>query len=145
MSHISNIYETGISSTKTLNINCECQSMSEENVDVARSPDLVNTILKNLSIANVNHLICAQLNINSIGNKLESLKEIVSTNVDIVIFETFNHSQFHIHGFGEPYRFDRTGKGGGILLCIRDDMPSELIESKMTIALIYCRENIIIC
>ena len=119
--------------------------MSEENVDIARSPDLANTILKNLSIANVSHLICAQLNINSIGNKFESLKEIISTNVDIVIFETFNHSQFHIHSFGEPYRFDRTRKCGRILLYICDDIPSKLMESKMMIALIYCHENIIIC
>ena len=30
--------------------------------------------------------------------------------------------QFHIHGFGEPYRFDRNGKSGGILSYIRDNI-----------------------
>ena len=105
-----------------------------KNIDVTDSPDSANTILKNLRLENVNRLVCAQLNINSIRNKFESLKEIVSTNVDILlIWETkldssFPRTQFHIHGYGEPYRFDRNGKGGGILLNIRDYIPPELIE-----------------
>ena len=82
MLHISNMHGTGISSTRILNINLECESMSEENVDVDSS-DSANTSLKNLRLANVNHLICAQLNINSNGIKVESLKETLSTNVGI--------------------------------------------------------------
>ena len=62
------------------------------------------------------------------------MKEIVSTNVDILLISeskldsSFPRTQFHIHGFGEPYRFDRNGKGGGILLNIRDYIPSKHIE-----------------
>ena len=97
----------------------------------------IKLILKKLRLANVNCLICAQLNINSIRNKFESLKKIVSTNVDILLVcgtkldLSFPKAQFHIHGFGEPYRFDRNGKGGGILLYIRDNIPSKLTESKI--------------
>ena len=40
--------------------------MSAKNVSVADSPDSANTILKNLRLVNINRLICAQLNINSI-------------------------------------------------------------------------------
>ena len=76
------MHGTCISSTRILNINRECESMSEENVDVDSS-DSANTSLKNLRLANVNHLICAQLNINSNGIKAESLKETLSTNVGI--------------------------------------------------------------
>ena len=82
--------------------------MSAKNIDVTDSPDSANTILKNLRLKNVNRLICAQLNINSIRNKFESLKEIVSTNVDILLIcetkldSSFPRVQFHIHGFGEP-------------------------------------------
>ena len=76
MLRISNMHGTGNSSTRTLNINRECESMSTQNIDVTDSPDSANTILKNLRLANVNRLICAQLNINSIRNKFESLKEI---------------------------------------------------------------------
>ena len=77
------MHGTGISSTRILNINRECESMSEENVDVADSSDSANTSLKNLRLANVNRLICAQLNVNSNGIKVESLKETLSTNVGI--------------------------------------------------------------
>ena len=136
------MHGTGNSSTRTLNINHECEPMSEKNIDVTDSPDSANTILKNLRLQNVNRLICAQLNTNSIRNKFESLKEIVSTNVDILLIcetkldSSFPRAQFNIHGFGEPYRFDRNGKGGGILLYIRAYIPSKLIESKMTIVFV---------
>ena len=138
MLHISSMHGTGISSTSPLNTNREYESMSEENVDVAYSPDSVNTILKNLCLANFNRLICTQLKINSIINKFESLREIVSTNVGfLLICETkldlpFPRAQFHIHSSGERYRFCRNGKGGGILLCILL-LPSKLIESQITI------------
>ena len=46
---------------------------------------------------------------------------------------SFPTGQFHIHGFSEPYRFDRNSSGGGILLHIREDIPSKLILTKMTI------------
>ena len=59
--------------------------MSAKNIDVTDCPGSANTVLKNLRLTNVNRLICAQLNINSIRNKFESLKEIVSTNVDILL------------------------------------------------------------
>ena len=46
---------------------------------------------------------------------------------------SFPTGQFHINGFSEPYRFDRNSNGGGILLYIREDIPSKLILTKMTI------------
>ena len=57
------MHGTGNSSTRTLNINRECKSMSAKNIDVTDSLDSANTILKNLRLANVNRLLCAQLNI----------------------------------------------------------------------------------
>ena len=47
--------------------------------------------------------------------------------------QSFPYGQFHIHGFSEPYRFDRNGNRCGILLYIREDIPSKLILTKMTI------------
>ena len=46
---------------------------------------------------------------------------------------SFPTGQFHTHGFSEPYRFDRNSSGGGILLYIREDIPSKLILTKLTI------------
>ena len=139
---------TGKSSTRALNVNCECESMSAKYIDVTDSRDSANTILKNLRLANVNRLVCAQLNINSIRNKFESLREIVSTNVDILLIcemkldSSFPRAQFYIHGFGEPYRFDRNGKGGEILLYMHDDIPPKLIESKVTIEGLFVEINL---
>ena len=123
--------------------------MSAKNIDVTDSSDSANTILKNLHLVNVNHLICAQLNINSIRNKFESLKEIISTNIDILLIcemkleSSFSRAQFHIHGFGEPYTFDRNRKGDGILLYIHNDIPPKLIiESKMTTEGLFVEINL---
>ena len=76
------------------------------------------------------------------------MKKIVSTNVDILLIGktkvdlSFPRAQFHIHAFGEPYRFDRNGKGSGILLYIRDDILSKFVESKMTIEGLFIEINL---
>ena len=76
------------------------------------------------------------LNINSIRNKFDALSLIVKNNVDILIIsetkqdDSFPTVQFLLHGFRAPYRLDRKSKGGGILLCIREDIPSRLLNSK---------------
>ena len=55
---------------------------------------------------------------------------------------SFPRARFHVHGFREPYRTDRKGKRGRILLYIRDDIPSKLMESKMTIAGLFVEINL---
>ena len=45
--------------------------------------------------------------------------------------ETFPAAQFYLQGFCDPYRFDRNRNGGGIMLYIREDIPSRLIEKKL--------------
>ena len=46
--------------------------------------------------------------------------------------ETFPEAQFSLQGFCDPYRFDRNRNVGGIgiMLYIRQDIPSRLIETK---------------
>ena len=45
--------------------------------------------------------------------------------------ETFPAAQFFLQGFCDPYRFDRNRNSGGIMLYIREDIPSRLIEKKL--------------
>ena len=58
----------------------------------------------------------------------------INNNLDILtisetkIDDTFPDSPFLIKGFSVPYRLDRTAKGGGILLYIREDIPSKRIK-----------------
>ena len=45
--------------------------------------------------------------------------------------DSFPTAQFVLHGFSAPYRLDMNSKGGGILLYIREDIPSRLLNSKL--------------
>ena len=79
-------------------------------------------------------LVVGHLNINSIRNKFDNLKYIIDNSVDILLIsetklnETFPENQFIIHGFQPPYRKDRDDKGGGLLLYLRDFIPSRKLN-----------------
>ena len=95
--------------------------------------------LRILRVKNVNRLIIGNLNINSISNKFDQLKLFARGKVDILIVtetkldSTFPTSQFVIDGYSEPYRFDRNRNGGGVLIYIREDIPSKLLaDHKLT-------------
>ena len=61
----------------------------------------------------------------------------ISGNIDILMIsetkfdDTFPAAQFLLQGFCMPYRFDRNRAGGGIILHIREDIHSRLIERKV--------------
>ena len=90
--------------------------------------------LKQLRNQNPHGIIIDHLNINPIRNKFESLVSFVGNNLDIFmvsetkIDNTFPESQFLIEGFSNPFRLDRTAKGGGVLLYIREDIPCKYIK-----------------
>ena len=79
----------------------------------------------------MNRLLIGNLNINSISNKFDQLKLLVQGKVDILVITetkldtTFPTSQFLIEGYSEPYRFNRNRNGGGILIYVREDIPSK--------------------
>ena len=62
------------------------------------------------------------MNINSIRNKFEMLKEVVGNKTDILLVsktklgDTFPLNQFILEGFTPPYRLDRTTHGGRLML-----------------------------
>ena len=94
--------------------------------------------LDNLRVQNMNRIIFAHLNINSIRNKFDMLSDLIKGKVDILLIsetkldESFPSSQFSIPGFSTPYRLDRTGRGGGIMLYVREDVPSKRIHSDLS-------------
>ena len=71
--------------------------------------------------------------INSIRNKFNYLSEQIRGNVDILLVsetkidDSFPQGQFVIDGFSAPYRLDRNCLGGGLMLFVRDDIPSNLL------------------
>ena len=90
--------------------------------------------LKLLRKSNLNRLIFAHLNINSIRNKFKFLaKDLVSNVGLLMISETkidnsFHKGQFLITGFCEFFRIGRNIHRGGILFYVREDIPVKLLS-----------------
>ena len=95
--------------------------------------------LENIRRRNINRLIFAQLNINSLRNKFESLQRMINKNIDVLLISetkidsSFPSAQFYLEGYATPYRLDRNANGGGILLYIREDIPSKLLNTDLSI------------
>ena len=93
-----------------------------------------NDILRKIKIKNVDRIVVGSLNINSLSSKFEQLKEVIGKNLDILTIqetkldESFPNQQFTIEGYSNPYRLDRNRDGGGVLIYVREDIPSRLLE-----------------
>ena len=94
--------------------------------------------IENIRSKNPNRLIIAQLNINYLRYKFESLVQILHSNVDILLIsgtKTDSSSptaQFKIEGY-TTYRLDRNSNGVGVLVYVREDIPSTLLNTKLFI------------
>ena len=98
-------------------------------VDMSSDEVLPHTVLQNLRLKNVDKIILAHININSVRNKIHLLADIIRGRVDILLISetkldaTFPRPQFFLEGYSEPHRLDRTAFGGGLLLYFRNDIP----------------------
>ena len=87
--------------------------------------------LNDIRIKNVGNIIIGHLNINSLRNKFHSLVQLVENNIDVLVIgetkldATFPEKQFLINGFKKPYRKDRNNRGGGVMIYVREDIPSQ--------------------
>ena len=85
----------------------------------AKKFDECNITLKTIRCDNLNKLIFAHLNKNSIRNKFDCLATQVKGKIDILIIsetkigESFPEGKFLIEECVTPYRLDRDYKGGG--------------------------------
>ena len=84
---------------------------------------------------NPSRIIFRQISINSVRNKFDLLMNIIKNEIDILmISETkidnnFPISQFTMTGYSIPFRLDRASHGSGILLFVREDIPSKIIKT----------------
>ena len=73
------------------------------------------------------------LSINSLSAKFDRVKGVLLKHVDILVIteteltDTFPLCQFHVDGFFMPYRLDRNRNGGGIIIYVREDIPSNML------------------
>ena len=103
--------------------------------------------LNNVRQKNSSRLIVAQLNINSLRNKFHFFSQMVKDNVDILLISetkidsSFPTAQFNMNGF-TTYRRDRNINGGGIVLYVREDIPSSLLKIDTSIKALYVEINV---
>ena len=103
---------------------------NDEHMSNTRYVDNLKFIRKD----NLNKLIIAHLNINSIRSKFDFLVDKIKGNVDIMMISetnldnTFPNGQFLTDGFNESIRLDWNKKVGGILLFIREDTPIKVLS-----------------
>ena len=99
------------------------------------------------NIPGMSSKIIAQLNINSLRNKFDSIVRMLHNYLDILLIsETkidslFPAAQFQIEDY-TTYRLDRNANGGGILVYIREDIPSTLLNCDMSIESFCIEKNI---
>ena len=82
----------------------------------------------------INKLIFGNLNINSLPNKFDQLKTLIQGKIDILVVTetkldaTFPDEEFMMEGYSKPYRMDRNRDGGGIIIYVREDIPSKQLK-----------------
>ena len=107
-----------------------------------------NIQLKSIRIMNLNKIIIGHLNINSLRNKFDFLVTQVKGSIDILMIsetkldENFPIGQFLMDGYRDPFRLDRNENGGGILLYVREDIPSKLLSFSSNIEGFFVEINL---
>ena len=83
---------------------------------------------------NVGRIIIGNLNVASLPSRIDELRSTVIGKIDILVLtethldESFPAEQFFIEGFKTPYRQDRNKFGGGVMIYIREDIPSKILD-----------------
>ena len=99
-------------------------------------------VMDNIRQKHSNMLVIAQLNIDSLRNKFALLSTMIKDYVDLLLISetkidsSFPTAQFHIDGY-TIHRRDRDENGGGLLLYVREDVPSALLKSDSEIEAFY--------
>ena len=107
-------------------------SILNEGVDINTKGDI--SILRETRIKNRDIILIATLNVNSLPAKFEQMKVIIGNYIDIIVIQetkldpSFSTEQFIINGYKKPYRLDRNRNGGGVIIYIREDIPSKVLQ-----------------
>ena len=98
---------------------------NQSSIEKESSTCLIGKYAENLKIGTIN--------INSLSSpgKFEGLQLILSQSLDVLVVnetkldDSFPTVQFTVNGFRTPYRLDRNRNGGGVIIYVREDIPSK--------------------
>ena len=103
--------------------------------DMVKACDMLpKDVLSKLKRNHPNNIVIGHLNINSIREKFEFLKDIIGTSIDMLLISetklnnTFPQGQFVINGFRAPFREDRNDKGGGRIIDFCHQIKAIVVE-----------------
>ena len=108
----------------------EYKPVNSSNVQEENSLDS----LRKSRLRNVNKVIIGNINTNSLPGNFDQVKEVILKNADILVItqtkidDTFPLGQFYVEGFTMPYRLDRNCNGGGVIVYVRDGIPSIILK-----------------
>ena len=97
----------------------------------------ISALLKQQRLGNPKNIILGHLNINSLRNKIESVKEIFNNNIDILLLsetkldESFPSNMFSMEGF-RMFRKDRNQTGGGLIFYVNENIACRVIDLNIT-------------
>ena len=120
----------GITSGDCSELDDSESSMSES--DTSEEEPL--KLLKEIRIKNINKLMIGTLNINGLASKFDQLKEILEKQLDVLMIQetkldsSFPAGQFTIQGYSQPYRLDRNRFGGGVIIYVKENIPSKCLN-----------------
>ena len=105
-------------STFGIHINSNCFEVNvNECVSKPHLPDCLSDLVSERSLEEIrtkdlNQIVLAHVNINSLRNKFDTLTDRITGNVDIMVIsetklgDSFPKSQFKILGYSSPFRLD---------------------------------------
>ena len=105
----------------------EYKPVNSSNVQEENSLDS----LRKSRLRNVNKVIIGNINTNSLPGNFDQIKEVILKNADILVITqtkidgTFPLGQFYVEGFTMPYSLDRNCNGRGVIIYVREDIPSK--------------------
>ena len=91
-------------------------------------------VLKEILTKNLNRILLAHSNINSLRNKFDILTDQITGNVDVMVIsetkldDSFPENQFKIPVYFSSFRLDRDQHGGGIVVFVREYITAKFLS-----------------
>ena len=137
-SDLNNCLQTNVNSR----VENQIKSKTLPNNVIPEDNDDPRISLEKLRKKNLGRIIIGHLNVNSLRNKFDTLRDMLQVNVDIFMIsetkidDSFPIKQSIIDGYSTPYRLDRNaegggGGGGGVIIYIRSDIPCKLLTTQL--------------